>query len=495
MIIDDTYLPSFGFSITSKSYLYWDLSIGYQLYISYVKFLSEMFLFILEMEGHLQTSPKPVYSTESDDMKYVSGLSTILVATIQEAKDRISQIEYIFCSQLFPNFQSKSKLLQKIYFEARKAAEVVWKEKENDLLLLIEELKLEKQKALEENGCLKLEKANSMKEQEDEMDNLHAKLRTQQVIIEELELKLMHKSKEVDEGMELQKKLLQLVQSKTSEIVNKGKQLKEHEDSTNFLFTKLGKVEEKVDELQEELREKTEETKRVKELNEKLFKKLESQALEIMNNEQLLNDEEKEKKKLAAKLQRVEENTCELQKELWTKTEEVEEGKRQMSCNISLKNSEILKHEEQLQEFEIEKKMFLTKVKSLEEKINDLQADHSGRNNDIKERGDLHGKLAKQIEEKTSELLAARKKSRDLFNAYKRLKSQYNFLCTKFGLTKENMLSESKREDERDSLKHNQNQITSGKIYCSFRGYFLFSNWRDTCVQSGTLLTFIHFLW
>ncbi|KAL2349008.1 hypothetical protein Fmac_003008 [Flemingia macrophylla] len=34
--------------------------------------------------------------------------STILVASsIQEAKDRISQIEYVFCSQLYPDFLSK----------------------------------------------------------------------------------------------------------------------------------------------------------------------------------------------------------------------------------------------------------------------------------------------------------------------------------------------------------------------------------------------------
>lgn len=85
---------------------------------------------ISEMEGHLQNSPKLGNPIDGDDAKYVSGLSAILVAKIQEAKDRISQIEYIFCSQLFPNFQSKSKSLQKIYSEAMKAAEEAYKEKE-----------------------------------------------------------------------------------------------------------------------------------------------------------------------------------------------------------------------------------------------------------------------------------------------------------------------------------------------------------------------------
>ncbi|XP_004510978.1 protein gamma response 1 [Cicer arietinum] len=48
-------------------------------------------------------------SSVTDDEKLVSGISTILVASIQEAKDKISQIEYVFCTQLYPNFQSISK--------------------------------------------------------------------------------------------------------------------------------------------------------------------------------------------------------------------------------------------------------------------------------------------------------------------------------------------------------------------------------------------------
>ncbi|XP_058744133.1 protein gamma response 1 [Vicia villosa] len=54
------------------------------------------------------SSPPPLPSV-ADDEKIVSGLSTILVASIQEAKDKISQLEYVFCSQLYPHFQSTSK--------------------------------------------------------------------------------------------------------------------------------------------------------------------------------------------------------------------------------------------------------------------------------------------------------------------------------------------------------------------------------------------------
>ena len=44
----------------------------------------------------------------ADDLKYISGLSTIFVATIQEVKDQVSQMEFIFCSQLFAHIQANS---------------------------------------------------------------------------------------------------------------------------------------------------------------------------------------------------------------------------------------------------------------------------------------------------------------------------------------------------------------------------------------------------
>lgn len=55
-----------------------------------------------------KSSPPPLPPNTNDE-KLVSGLSTILVASIQEAKDKISQLEYVFCSQLYPHFQSTSK--------------------------------------------------------------------------------------------------------------------------------------------------------------------------------------------------------------------------------------------------------------------------------------------------------------------------------------------------------------------------------------------------
>ncbi|KAJ3679038.1 hypothetical protein LUZ60_017049 [Juncus effusus] len=86
------------------------------------------------MEEMQIESPKiEIFTPKSDDLKYICSLSTILVATIQEVKDRVSQIELIFCSQLFPKFQSNSKSFLKKQDE--------WKEREGILLGQIEELK------------------------------------------------------------------------------------------------------------------------------------------------------------------------------------------------------------------------------------------------------------------------------------------------------------------------------------------------------------------
>ena len=85
------------------------------LMISYLTWLLYLFL-MLEMEGHLQNTPKQGYPVCSEDEKCVLGLGTTLVATIEEAKDRISQIEHIFCNQIFPTFQLNYESLQKFFF-------------------------------------------------------------------------------------------------------------------------------------------------------------------------------------------------------------------------------------------------------------------------------------------------------------------------------------------------------------------------------------------
>ncbi|KAG9448463.1 hypothetical protein H6P81_008428 [Aristolochia fimbriata] len=79
---------------------------------------------------------------DNDDTKNVAHQSTVLVATIQDIREKISEVEVIFCRELFPIFQSKS-----------------WNW--NCLLLKVEELQIEKQKAQEQIRLL-----NSSLEQE-----------------------------------------------------------------------------------------------------------------------------------------------------------------------------------------------------------------------------------------------------------------------------------------------------------------------------------------
>ncbi|KAI3444979.1 hypothetical protein Pfo_001644 [Paulownia fortunei] len=468
------------------------------------------------MESNLQKSPKLGHPADSSDAKYVSGLSTILVATIQEAKDRISQIEYIFCSQLFPNFQLNFQSLQKIYSEAREAAEDAYKEKEKDLLLQIKKLQHQKQQVLEENQLLKLEKAkfidmesqscNRFKELEKELkqktmeanegrevhQNLQKLLESKSSLLcsyektieeleekntmllkmqkklevetEELRLELMKKSKEVDEVMELQNKLLQINQSKASLIVQKEIQLKEYEEKTNGLISKLENMENKVNELLSGLKNKTQQVDKGKELQGNLLKKIEFQASEIMNNEQLLNKYEKENKLLAAKAESLVNRADELQKELGKKTLELEEVRKVQEQLLQQSNSfnfERIKRGQALEEFEEERKQLLDKQKGLEKKVDRLQQNLFERTKESSEGIELHGKLLQQIEVKDSELLAEKRKKRDAIAAYKRLKSQYNYLFKKYALTQETMLPLDKIEDESEIIRNNQTPVAS----------------------------------
>ena len=425
-------------------------------------------LIFLEMEWNIENSPDRGLPTNSGDIKYLSGLSTILVATIQEAKDRISQVEYIFCTQLFPNIQSKFK----IYSEAIKTVEDAWKKKENDLLLQIESLKLEKQQALGENQSLKLEKATLLEEKEEKTNPLLTKLQSLEKEVGVLKRELLQKSKEVDEGMELQNKLIQLIEKKSSAILTKGKQLKEQEEKKSEVVARLQSLEKKVDELQQKLKEKTEEIVKGKELQENLFKKIESQDSKMMSNQFLLNDHEKEMKLLIDQIKHLKKNADELQTELQKRNEEVEEGRKlqeHLLKQIDLNGLNTLKNEQQLEEHEKKEKMLLTKIKGLEERVNELQVEVNGKSNEVTDGGEWHQNFLQQIELKSSELLSEKKKRRDVVAAYKKLKSQYNFLSSKLGLTTENVLTPVKIEEENNSLMHHVNPLNSpGEILLPF---------------------------
>ncbi|KAJ6385342.1 hypothetical protein OIU77_028505 [Salix suchowensis] len=321
----------------------------------------------------------------------VPGLSTILVATIQEAKDRVSQIEYIFCNQLYPNFQTKSKSSLKIYSDA----EQVWKEKEKHLLELVENLQVEKQQVIEENNLLKSGKEKSLGE---------------------------------------------------------GRELRTNEEKTNELLAKVKSLEKHVEELQEEVRTKTERVAEKTELANSMSKKALSLLELLEDNEKLRTEHEKEKEQLMYKVGCLEENLSGLKNKCRDKTEEIERERvlqAELLQQIEMNAVEILKIKEQLEKSGNDKKVLLDKVNGLEEKVSELQASR------VKEaeRKVSYEKLLRRIELKDCDLLAEKKKMRDLHGLYMKLRSQYNYLCTKSGLTMKNMLN-GKLEDESGSLKH-----------------------------------------
>ncbi|WCJ18963.1 gamma response gene 1 [Euphorbia peplus] len=393
------------------------------------------------MEGNPKCSPQLGYpDVETDDVKYVSKLSTILVATIQEAKDRISQIEYIFCSQLYSNFQAKSKLYLQLKKEADESSKE--KEKEKDLLLQIQKLQLE-------NRCLKLEKENASVDFDEKIK--------QREKIDKLEVEVRNKSNEVDEGLLLHKRLLQLIQSNSYLIVDKTKQVKDYEEKINDMLAEVKKSERKIEELEEEIRKKSEELADKEELTRDLHKRVESLMSVLTKSEELVAQHEKEKKELVRKVEGLEYNVCELQTNLRKKTEEHEEVKMvhgQLLQRVDVNNKEMLKHKWMFEEVENERNMLLRKSNDLEEKVNELKG-NLGRTSEVAGK-DSYEKLLQQIQLKDSQLLSSKEKIRYHMDAYKRLKSQYLFLCQKSGLTEGNMLPQIKSEDESVSLAHPQ---------------------------------------
>ncbi|XP_054811792.1 protein gamma response 1 isoform X1 [Prosopis cineraria] len=396
-------------------------------------------------------SPKLGYpaGVDGDDDKVISGLSTVLVASIQEAKDRISQIELIFCRKLYPNFQSKSKTLHKFYSEARKSLEVQWKEKENELLLQIEKMRLENQRVLEENRLLNVEEAK--------VKELEKELRARQLRIEELEREIRKKNEEIEEGLMLHKNLVDLVQSKESLILDREGKLEQYVEKTKGSIARVKELEGENEDLKLGLREKDE--KMAAEI--KLRETLHANNLELTS---VIEGSEKERKRLLAQIVELNEESTEIRKKLSIKTlefEEKEEMQGQLIKQIEVQNSELLENKKKLDVHEKEKELLLEKMTSLEEKLNLPYKPSTGRG-ESSDGVDSYRRVLKDVESISSELQAERKKRLHVTEAYKRLKSQHNYLREKVGLTSENMLPD-KLENESDLSKH-KNPITAPGI-------------------------------
>ncbi|KAL9247083.1 hypothetical protein vseg_020551 [Gypsophila vaccaria] len=371
---------------------------------------------------------------ESNDTKYVSGLSTILVASIQEAKDRISQVEYIFCSQLYPNFQKNSNRIQNLYAEARAVAEDEWKERVSDLRNQLNDVCVEKGRVVIDCEAVKTEK-----------------------------LKLLERVAELEEVLALKEKevamLLDLVESKSSVVLTQEKATKEQEEKMNSLLAKLKEQEEKVVALSKDLEVKIVEVSVGKKTEAELIRKIDTQMLNVSSCNQMLSNSEKEKKQLAMKLESMEVNLSRLENELRRKTSEVQDAKQwqeQLAEQVNKNEIDLQKKDQLLSACEKEKQVLLSRISHLENKVEDRQDNHRNGITVIPNAN----VLAKQLELKKSELAIESQKRRDVVAAYKKLKSQQNFLLKKLGLTSEDMMLQIKAEEASDQSSNDNKTST-----------------------------------
>lgn len=178
--------------------------------------------------------------SEFDDLKFISSLSTILVASIQEVKDRVSQIEFVFCSQLFPGFQTTSRALQKKLADTRKLAEEEWKEKERALLQQVKELQTERQQFQEEvqqlNNALEQTKTRLMSAEQSvdrhELEKVVLLTRLECLMRNEdmytkLKTQFDQKKGELSEAKKMQKKLSEEIELNNQKLLNEQAKTKD----------------------------------------------------------------------------------------------------------------------------------------------------------------------------------------------------------------------------------------------------------------------------
>lgn len=387
------------------------------------------------MEVNYLYKPKQIehkaLARDGDDVNFVSSLSAVYVATIQEAQAKISQVEYFFCNELYPEFHKITKCQQEIFADAKSAAECEWKGKESMLLLQIQNLLEEKDKALGDCESLRSEKLKAVKR------------------VAELEEKILQKSKEVDEGMKLHNKLLHLLESKNRVIASKEELLKEQEEKMSVLLAKSEGLEKKLCMLEAELLEKNEEVSKAKAYRAELIRQVESQESKMVSLEQMLYSKAEERNQVLVQLEDMRNEYDILKDELHRKRSKTEELKRQEVKFFQQINEMCLEVARKDQQFEAqgrEKGMLLTRIRDLESKIK--------QNAGNSETSKCCQNLAQQIEVKSSELSSQKQKTRELFDRYKKLKSQYNFLLAQNGLTTQNMRSRTLTDSGNDPHGH-----------------------------------------
>ncbi|KAJ4970017.1 hypothetical protein NE237_003116 [Protea cynaroides] len=314
------------------------------------------------------------FSADKDDGKYISGLSTVLVATIQEVKDRVSQIEHIFCGELFPNFQSKSKILEERFGEAKRT-EDEWRKKEESLLFIIEELQFEKQHIIEQNQKLitsfKLKLGDNNELDEEGVTNEKRLLVEQESVgkIEEVNEFQEHIRKGIEELGRIKSYGEKATQMVNSEQILNGHQI-------NMLLSTMKSVKEKFFGLQDKLEYKTREVAEGKEKQANLLKMLESSYNVELVKDRLLQELLSNKELLLSKIESPNKNVFVLQNKLCPKDAEVANEKdlrQKFRRKLELEDSVIQKANQLLDELVVNKIQLLSRIKALEKNVDDLQ--------------------------------------------------------------------------------------------------------------------------
>ncbi|XP_078432948.1 protein gamma response 1 [Wolffia australiana] len=163
------------------------------------------------MEGHQREM--------ADDSEVLAGLSTVLVATIQEVKDRINHIEFIFCNQLFPRVRSRQRPVKN---QIRTPED--WIKKEASLLRQIADLRLQKDQAESESKCALLSLDRERAEKAEILEKLEAAERTSEAAVLGLRNQTEVKS---EEALQLDRRIeeLRLQNANAEEEIRRGMQL------------------------------------------------------------------------------------------------------------------------------------------------------------------------------------------------------------------------------------------------------------------------------
>ncbi|KAK7314280.1 hypothetical protein VNO77_39494 [Canavalia gladiata] len=265
-------------------------------------------------------SPKLGFPLPAGDEKLVTGLSTVLVASIQEAKDRISQIEYVFCSQLYPHFQSIAKL-------------------SHDLAA--------KRRRIEHLEVLLQSKESSVRDAEEKRNAAFAKLESceneRSVLlgrINDLDEKFQMKSREIEVAELKEASYRKLLEQLEESVLSKEFSLRDAEEKRKSVVSKLESCERKINDLDEELRTKSRE-----------IEEAESKRVEDEVSYQSL-------------LERVESLRCELQAEKTKRNRITEAYKRLKSQHVYLRRKVGLTAENMVHENKLESGSELAKHQS-----------------------------------------------------------------------------------------------------------------------------------